>query len=128
MAKFNFKQSATNQTVLSHLMNGREQKKTEEIIAEYPDGVTIVEFDFARIVNTKTGELNEFPVIIIQEDDTIFFNGGTILGNICKEWVIQFDGDMDECNKELAKSGGLKIKMSAGKTKNGNNITKIDIL
>lgn len=128
MAKFNFKQSAQNQTTLSHLMNGREQKTTEQIIAMFPEGFTVIEFDIARLIDTKTGELNEFAIITFKEDDGAFFYGGTILTKICKEWVEAFDGDMDEVNKELAKDGGVFMKMVSGKSKNGNNLTKVIVL
>jgi hypothetical protein len=128
MAKFNFKQTAQEQTTLSPLMKDREQKTTEQIIAKFPDGFTVNEFDIARLVDTKTGELNEFAIVTIHEDDEAFFYGGNILTKICKEWAIAFDGDMDEANKELAKAGGVQMKMEPGKTKNGNNLTRVIIL
>lgn len=118
---FNFRESALKSTTLSELMNGRIKVSTDEIIQKFPNGFTIEDFD---VVDDKK---SQYPVFTVKEDKTICFFGGTILMNMVDGWLAGFE-TIDECRAAFVEEGGLPVKLSTGKTKNGNNITKVDIL
>ena len=119
---FNFRESAINSTLLSSLQNNREKITTEELIQQFPDGITVNAFDFAT-VQDKT-----FAVVTFNEDDTKYYNGGTVLSKMCVAWAAGFAGDPEAASTALAKSGGVKLKFAEAKTKNGNNVTTITVV
>lgn len=121
--KANFKQLALDVTTLSHLMKERNKVLKEELMKRYPDGVTITGIDF---VPDEHGEL--YSIAIIAEDDSVFFNGGCVMNRIAEEWQKAYDGDIDLLNKDLKESGGVKIKMEQGKTKQNRSITLVHIV
>ena len=118
----NFKAIAQETTTLSSLMNNRQKMKMEEVIANYPDGVTVMEFDF---ITTNSGT---FPVCVIKEEPGIFFFGGSVLAKICEAWAGAYGGDIEKASEELCRAGGVKMKFAPGRTKNGNNITTVEII
>lgn len=119
---FNFRESAMNSTLLSTLQKDREKITTEELIQKFPEGITVNAFDFAT-VQGKT-----FAVVTFTEDDTMFYNGGTVLTKMCIAWAAAFDGDPESASVALAKSGGVKLKFTESKTKSGNNVTTITVV
>lgn len=112
-----FVKVAHRATTLSQLMEGRDAIKTEDLIRDFPEGITIIGFD---IVNAG---LSTYPVVIFEEDTTKYYNGGTILANICEGWAALYDGDIESASKSLAASGGVKMRLEQSRTKTGNNIT-----
>ena len=119
---FNFKQSAQESTTLSELMADREKLTTEELVVKYPDGVTITAFD---VIDSNKGT---YPVFHIKENDKVFYCGGIVLRKIVEGWLKGFNGDSDTANAELAKMGGVRVKLELGKTKDNNNLTKVTVL
>ena len=120
-----FAEIARKECILSAIMDGKAKISTEEVIKKYPNGITIIGFD---VISLDNGEDNNmFPVIVFKENPAECFFGGTVLTKIVTEWV-EVCGDVESANNELAESGGVRIKMTAGKTKAGKNITKIDII
>lgn len=119
--EFNFKKSAEKATTISHLMEGREKVVTEDIIAQFKDGVTIINFD---VVAGK----DRYPVIVFKELENAFYCGGMVLMKIVDGWLKEFNGDIDKANKELEKFGGVRVKLETSKTKGNNNITKVTVL
>ena len=119
---FNFRESAINSTLLSALQNNRNKISTEEIISSFPDGITVNAFDFAT-VQDKT-----FAVVTFSEDDSRYYNGGTVLTKMCLNWAAGFAGDPEAASTALAKAGGVKLKFTESKTKNGNNVTTITVV
>jgi len=109
-------------TSLSELMEGRDKIGVDDVMAQYPEGITIIGFDII------TSNLNNYPIIIFAEDKTKYMNGGTILGNICEEWAKAYEGDIDAASKALNAVGGVHVKFSKSRTKSGNNITLVDII
>lgn len=122
MAENVFSSIARKATTLSPIMAGREKIQMDELINQYPEGVTIVGFD---IITTNA---DSFPVFIFSEDSQKFAFGGTILHNIIDEWVGSFEGDIEKCSNELEKSGGVKLKFYKSRTKSGNNVTLVEVL
>lgn len=122
-----FKSIAAKETTLSELMAGRTQMKTDDVIKKYPDGFTVIGFDIAELPD-EAGVIKKFPVVIISEDDSIYFNGGTILNKICAEWAASYSDNIEAASEDLKQCGGVRMKLTAAKTKKGNNITRVDIL
>lgn len=118
----NFKQYAEQATTLSPLMTGREKKNTDYMIENYPNGFTIEEFDMITIKESM------FPVVTVKEEPGIFYYGGTVLSKICNEWINAYEGDITQASEDLKRAGGIKIKVTNGKTKSNQNLTQITIL
>ena len=119
---FDFRKAAIDSTMLSTLQTDREKMSTEELISSFPDGITVNAFDFATVQN-KT-----FAVVTFKEDDTKYYNGGTVLTKMCMAWAAGFAGDPETASTALAKAGGVKLKFEEAKTKNGNNVTTITVV
>lgn len=113
---FNFKKSATKNLVVSSLMQDREKISVEEIIAKYPEGITIVAFDMIH------GAANgDYPVVLFAEDDSKFLmGGGKIFAGIVNDWLANFEGDSEKGSSELAEQGGCKIKFSKRRSTKSN--------
>lgn len=132
MSTFNFKQVAQNTSSLSPIMAGREKLSTEDILDKV---LTVVEFGFAPkmdqdnnvIINPETDVPEEYGVLVFSEMPGYYYSVGTIFTNICKAWAAGFD-TTENASKALAESGGVKVRFVPGKTKNGNNLTKVLIL
>jgi hypothetical protein len=120
---FNFRQSATDATTLSELMNNRDKASTEYMIETYPQGFTVMSFD---LIQTSDGA--EYPVFNIAEDENIFYAGGSILNKIAHQWIDGFGGDIVQANHDLQETGGLAIKLEESRTKKGNSLTRVVIL
>lgn len=112
-----FTNLAREATTLSPLMENREKTTVDDIIRDYPEGITITEFD---IISTS---LDTFPVFTFAEDDEKFCFGGTILHNIFDKFIEKFEGDIKAASNALKAAGGVKMGFSKSRTKNGNNIT-----
>lgn len=117
---FNFKAAAQKATVLSPLMENREKLDTDNIVKQ---DLTIVAVDW---VQQNSGV--EYPCIIFKEYPDGYYCGGIILKKIVAEWVGSFSGNIDGLNAELENSGGVKIRLTNGKTKTNNNLVKVEIL
>lgn len=122
MAKTNFREIAKKATELSELMNGREKIETGELIKKFPDGVTITAVDMIQTAEAT------YPVILIKEDDSIFYTGGIVLKKIVDQWLMAFNGDSEKCSEELTKDGGVMVKLEETKTKKNQNVTKVTVL
>lgn len=108
----NFRESAINTTTLSDLMVDREKISTEDIMTTYPGGITVYDFD---TVPAKDGTI--YYIGVFREDDTKFFNGGTVFTRICDSWTHEVGGDMGTARNELKEYGGVKFKFEKRPTK-----------
>ena len=109
-----FASIARKATTLSPMMEGRERMGIDELIANYPDGVTITAFDMI-----STG-VDSYPVLNIAEDSNV--------NNIVHDWLEHFEGDIDTANNALAAAGGVRVKFAKSRTKSGNNLTTVQVL
>jgi hypothetical protein len=121
-----FRDLAIEATSLSELMNGRTKVDTNDIIAKYPDGITITAVDMVEY--EKDGNPVEYPLFLFSENEGAFYAGGVVLKKIAKAWASKYDNDYAAMSKALAEEGGVKIKLSIGRAKTGNTITNVDIL
>lgn len=119
----NFKDLAKKATTLSELMENREKIQTSEVIKNFPDGITINAVD---VINTSEAS---YPVFTFSEDSHVFYCGGVVLSKIVVRWLDEYNGDLGLLNHDLAESGGVKVKLTEGKTHDGkNNITKVEVV
>lgn len=119
-----FRNMAKRQTTLSEVMTDRDKIKTEDIIEKYPDGITITAFDYIQSKKSK----GKYPVFNFAEDPTVFCNGGTVLDRIFTDFVNAMDGDVKAASDELRRQGGLQVKLSKGETKNGDELTLVEVI
>lgn len=122
-----FANLARKATTLSPIIEGKTKISVSDIIANYPEGITINGFDMINGTD-QNGEPSTYPVFTFMEDNTRFGFGGAVLKNIINSWLAAFDGDVESCTKALAANGGVKLKFSQGRTKNGRNVTIIDVI
>ena len=122
-----FTKLAKKATTLSYIMEGREKIKTSDVISLYPDGITITEFDMVTTPDNN-GVASTYPVLAFMEDDSKFIYGGKAVKDMCTMWLANFDGDVEATSQALKAAGGVKIKMSSQRTKNGNNFTRVDVI
>lgn len=121
MAQNIFAQSAKEALGGSKVMQNRTKIGTNDLIALYPDGITVTEFDFIA-KSDGTG----YPVFAYAEDNTRYFNGGALANKVATKWAAMFDGDIEVASESLKANGGCKIKLSNQKTKTGRTITGFD--
>lgn len=117
-----FTKMAKKATVISRVLENREKISVEDIMRDYPNGVTLTDFDLISLDNVT------FPVFAIAENPAVAFFGGIVLNKIVANWLGAYDGDLEQCATDLRASGGVKIRLSKGKTKAGQEITLVDII
>lgn len=122
-----FTDIAKRATTVSPLINGKTKIAVSDIIAQYPEGVTINAFDMIN-GSDQMGNVSTYPVFTFVEDDSKFGFGGTVLKNIVNAWIANFDGDVAACSEALKTSGGVKMRFGRGTTRNGRSVTTIDII
>lgn len=118
----NFKNLATEATTLSPLMNDRIKLSTDEIINQYPDGITITEFDYITMKDSQ------YYVATFAEDDKAYINCGQILSKVFDSFVKAFDGDITGASETLKAQGGLRVKLNKSRTRGGNSITTVTVI
>ena len=119
----NFRDLARKATTLSELMENREKISTGEVIENFPDGITLNAVDII-----KTSDAT-YPVFTFVEDSNKFYCGGIVLSKIVDTWVKEYNDDLGMLNHDLAESGGVKVKLTETKTRDGkNNITEVEVV
>ena len=124
-----FKKIAIDTTTISEIMNGRDKMDTEELIKEYPEGVTI---DFIDNVNMQQedGEENVW-IFVTEEQPNKFTFAGFVLAKIFNNILAEFEGDyaeMIETYNSALKEDKLRVKLERAKTKAKREITKVTVL
>lgn len=114
-----FLRMAIAETTLSELMGERAKIDTDEVIAKFPNGITLTAFDIVEL-DGKT-----YPIFLFSEDESRFLNGGMILGKIVNRWLSEYGGDIEACSSDLGRCGGVKIRLERSRTKGGKNITEV---
>lgn len=122
-----FAEVARMETTLSPLIEGREKQSMEELVQKYPEGITIVAFDFIQCASKK-GDMVTFPVLLYKEDETKFFFGGMMLSKICTAWLSDYDDNTMKCSKDLLEAGGVHVKFERTTTNSGNTLYAVKIV
>lgn len=119
----NFRDLARKATTLSELMENRVKIKTEDVIKNFPDGITLNAVDVIKTTDAK------YSVFTFSEDSNRFYCGGIVLNKIVNTWLDEYNGDLGLLNHDLAESGGVKVKLTVTKTRDGkNNITHVEVI
>lgn len=114
-----FAQAAQEALSLSRIMEGREKLETEEILGQE---LTVDEFDIVTL------DGKNFGVCHFAEYPNHYYNGGAILTKLFASWASLYSGDIEAASNGLKKEGGVRIMLSAAKTKKGNNLTAVSLL
>ena len=114
-----FAQAAENAMILSRLMKGRNKLETEDIIGEE---LTIDEFDVVVLDGKNFGVCH-----FIEKPDS-YYNAGTVLTKIFMEWADMYGHDIEAASNDLAREGGVRIRLTPTKTRKGNNLTNVSIM
>lgn len=124
-----FKKIALDATTMSELMNGRDKMDTEELIKNYPNGVTI---DFIDNVNIQQEDYEENVwVFVTEEQPNKFTFAGFVLAKIFNNILDEFKSDyaeMIETYNSALKEDKLRVKLERAKTKSKREITKVTVL
>lgn len=120
MANSMFRQVAQTELSLSRVMEGREKISTDEISTG--EILTVDEFDVADLDGKK------FGVVHFAEYPDRYYNGGKVLTKLCTAWANMFNGDTEVASQALKKEGGVKLTFKQGKTKDGKNVTTMDLV
>ena len=119
----NFRDLARKATTLSELMENRKKIQTSEVIKNFPDGITLNAVDVIKTSDAK------YPVFTFSEDPHSFYCGGVVLVKIVDTWLDEYKGDLGLLNHDLAETGGVKVKLTEAKTRDGkNNITEVEVI
>lgn len=118
-----FIEVANKALAISPVIEGRNKILTDEVIDQFPEGVTITSLDLIR-----NPEGDVYPVFAIKEDKTLYFNGGALALKVALAWVEMNCGDIEETNKALADVGGVKVKLGKKRTKKGQNLTTFTVI
>ncbi len=122
-----FAELARQATTLSPIIEGKEKISVGDIIANYPNGITVTDFDMVTSTD-KDGNPDTYPVFVFAEDTSRFGFGGSVFKTICDNWIKHFDGDIETCAKALQAGGGVKMVFGQAKTKAGRSVTTIKVV
>lgn len=125
MAKLNFRDKAIKSTTLAQIMDGRDKIDTEDIIKNFPEGFTIDEIEYVTM--QKGEDIDQFWAYHIKGTDYFAF-GGYILNKIFNDYLVGYEGTYDELYREFKESGGIRVKLTEGKTKDGKSVTLVKVL
>lgn len=105
------------------LFNNRQKLKTENLIAAYPEGVTVTEF---RRFNGQDGP---FWLVGFKEDPAVYFSATTVMTKILEDWTEKFGGgDPKTASDALTADGGCRLKFHQEKTSAGKTYVAVDVL
>lgn len=107
---------------VSAITEGKTKLSTEEVIAKFPEGVTISAVDIFR----DSEKDSFYAVCNIAEDSTVYFFAGQALTNMVMDFISEC-GNVDAVNEQLAKEP-VKIKMKKDKTKKGRDFTSFEVI
>lgn len=123
--KLNFRKLAQEELTLAQIMVGREKIDTDDVIDQFPDGLVIDEIEYVTM--TKDGKQESFWAFHIKGTELFAF-AGTLLSKVFEKFLAACEGDYEALYEEFKNGDGLAVKISEGKTKDGKNLTKVDIL
>ena len=120
----NLKDLAKNAFAVDPIIDGRNKISVEDLIAQYPDGVSINGFSIYQPVNKIYPER---PIFSFVEDATKYFNGGKALKEMVTAWLDSYDNNRSAINDELKKSP-IKVKLEKITLRSGNKFTKVTVV
>lgn len=111
----NFKKIAQQETVISDIMTNRAK------VSKTDGEVHICDFD---IISSGKGEA--YAICAINEDQ--FINGGFVLTRIFTAIVEEYHGDVARAREDFRESGGFDVRLKRKKTRDGRDITTVEVI
>lgn len=103
---------------MSELMTDKEKINTEDIINNYPDGITIKAFDKVTVGD------DTFYVFTFNEDKDVFAFSGFVIAKFFDALVAKY-GSISDANDALYDNGGIKVILESSRTKKNQPITTV---
>lgn len=104
---------------LSPIMENREKLDTADIVGEE---LHVIDYDFADMADGS-----HFVIVVFAEYPDNYYSAGHIMTKLFNKMEESFGEEI--LHKELQKDGGLGIKLSASKTKDGKkSLTLVEVL
>lgn len=103
------------------LIGDRTKIKTDDLIAKYPDCVSITGVTIVEYAETS------YPAFTFAEDPTKYFTGGLKLRQMVNALIEAGDGDLSGANEEFSRKP-LRVKLFKVRTKSGNTFTNVETL
>lgn len=113
----NLKQLAAKIAGGSALMENRHKLETKDVC-----GIELTIRDFDIISYEQNGQMTVFPVIIFDEIQDGYYQGGLQLKRLCE--AIDEDPEL----KNDLKTTGLKIILESSRTRSGNDFVNFTVL
>lgn len=104
------------------IMTGREKISLDEIMAKFPNGVTLRECAIMH----DTAKNSDYAVCVVDECKECFFFGGVAVLGLIEN--LMEDYDLEEAFHEELKAEGLPLLFSKKRSKNGRIYTSVTIL
>ena len=120
----NLKQLFNETFVMSELMANKDKIETEDIINDYPEGITITDFEKVEMDNGE--KQDEFYVFLFKENKEVFAFGGFMINKFFDSMCEEYGGE-EKANEILKEYGGIKIVFESSKTKKNQPITTITL-
>lgn len=125
-ANFSFRKAAERAISLSFLTMNREKADIEDIVNR---PVTIIGYDFAnsrdkdtnQLVVLESGEIQQYAIFIIAEDNDHYYNAGTVISNAFLQIHSGYGGTTEEACADLQAEGGLAVTIVKKKSRGGNS-------
>ena len=103
------------------IMENRQKGTLEDLIAIYPDGVTLIAAD---VLDDKK-ENRIYSVMSFEEDSDHFYFGGSVVTDFVQNLIAEYETKA-EFDKELAE--GLDVKFEKKRSKNGRTYVSIAVV
>ena len=127
MGKLNFKATAETVVVLSTVTLNREKISTEDIKKNFRAGFTIDEIDQIKAYDQKEKADKLVWVYHIAGTDLFAF-AGYQLAQIFDSYLAAYEGDLSQLRADFTADGGLgTVVLTSAKTRDGNNVTHVEI-
>ena len=107
-------------------MATRQKVKCKEVIAKYPNGITINAIDFVNMTDKKSKEKKDVAVFGFAEDPAKYFFGGVQINKIAAAWLSACGGSVTDLNEEL--KVGVRVKLFLDETGDGTEFVNVEIL
>ena len=105
------------------VMEGKQKLGIADIIASYPEGVTL---RHVQIIEDRKRD-TVYGVCVCDEEPTSFFFGGVGVVDLIQNLLKEYNNDEVTFAEDLAKEG-LKVKFSQKRSKIGNIYTAVEVL
>ena len=105
-----------------NIMEGKQKVNINEVIASYPDGVTL---RYAQVIEDHKRN-TVYGVCVCDEMPDVFFFGGVGVVGLIRGLIEDF-ADEQAFNEELAKEG-LRVKFYQKRSQYGNVYTAVEVL